>query len=110
MWRPELHGDGPLAFSSLYDRVDVDDSGQFNYHLDKLAGHFVPNTDHGYALARPRRRVVESVLVGPVRVRHDWSGRRSTTPANTAARRCRRVAHRERRRYFLSVVTLLENP
>jgi hypothetical protein len=56
----------PLAFSTLYDRVDVDDSGQFNYHLDKLVGHFVRKTDDGYALARPGRRVVEAVLAGTV--------------------------------------------
>ena len=56
--------DEPLPFSALYDRVDVSDSGQFNYHLDKLAGHFVRQSETGYELARPGSRVVEAVLSG----------------------------------------------
>jgi hypothetical protein len=58
--------DGPLSFSALFDRVDVDDSGGFNYHLDKLVGHFVARTDDGYALRQAGRRVVEAVLSGAV--------------------------------------------
>jgi hypothetical protein len=58
--------DGPLSFSTLFDRVDVDDSGQFNYHLDKLVGHFVLETDEGYTLRQAGRRVVEAVLSGAV--------------------------------------------
>jgi len=57
---------GPLSFSDLYDRVDVDDTGQFNYHLDKLESHFVRHTGAGYELARPGSRVVEAVLSGAV--------------------------------------------
>jgi DNA-binding transcriptional ArsR family regulator len=58
--------DEALSFSDLYDRVDVDDSGQFNYHLDKLVGHFVRKAESGYVLDRPGRRVVEAVLSGAV--------------------------------------------
>jgi len=58
--------DGPLPFSDLYDRVDVSDSGQFNYHLDKLTDHFVRHSAGGYELARPGSRVVEAVLSGAV--------------------------------------------
>lgn len=58
--------DSPLPFSELYDRVDVDDTGGFNYHLDRLVGHFVRETDEGYELARPGSRVVEAVLSGAV--------------------------------------------
>jgi len=58
--------DGPCSFSSLYDAVDVADSGQFNYHLDKLVGHFVRKTDDGYELRQPGRRIVEAVLSGAV--------------------------------------------
>jgi endogenous inhibitor of DNA gyrase (YacG/DUF329 family) len=58
--------DGPLSFSALYDRVDVDDSSQFNYHLDRMVGHFVERTDAGYRLAGAGRRVVEAVLSGAV--------------------------------------------
>lgn len=58
--------DGPLPFSDLFDRVDVDDSGQFNYHLDRVVGHFVRKTDTGYELRQAGRRVVEAVLSGAV--------------------------------------------
>jgi hypothetical protein len=56
----------PLSFSALYDRVDVQGSGQFNYHLEQLVGHFVAKTDAGYDLTRAGRRVVEAVLAGTV--------------------------------------------
>jgi hypothetical protein len=58
--------DDPLAFSELYDEVDVRDSAQFNYHLDKLVGHFVAKTDDGYELRRAGERIVEAVLSGAV--------------------------------------------
>jgi hypothetical protein len=57
--------DGQSAsFSDLYDAVDVDDSGQFNYHLGKLVGRFVRKTDGGYELALAGRHVVGSLLEG----------------------------------------------
>jgi hypothetical protein len=58
--------DGPLSFSTLWDRVGMRDSGQFNYHLDKVVGHFVKQTDDGYELGPPGRRVVEAVLSGAI--------------------------------------------
>jgi hypothetical protein len=39
-----------VPFSTLRERVGVDDSGQFNYHLNKLAGRYVRRTADGYAL------------------------------------------------------------
>ncbi|MBX0324154.1 helix-turn-helix domain-containing protein [Halomicroarcula sp. F13] len=56
----------PLSFSELRERVGVDDSGQFNYHLEKVVGHFVAKSDEGYTLRRSGRRVVEAVLSGAV--------------------------------------------
>jgi DNA-binding transcriptional ArsR family regulator len=56
----------PLQFSDLYDRTDVADSGQFNYHLSKLVGQFVTKSEDGYTLSRMGRRVVEAVLSGAV--------------------------------------------
>jgi len=44
--------DGPLPFSDLREAVGMRDSGQFNYHLDKLVGQFVTRTDDGYELTR----------------------------------------------------------
>jgi DNA-binding transcriptional ArsR family regulator len=39
-----------LSFSDLRARVGVADSGQFNYHLDRLCGRLVARTGDGYAL------------------------------------------------------------
>lgn len=58
--------DGACSFSDLRDRVGIRDSGQFNYHLDKLTGHFVQRTDDGYALRQAGERVIETVLSGAV--------------------------------------------
>ncbi len=55
-----------LSFSELHTRVSVRDSGRFNYHLDKLVGHFVRRSDDGYDLARAGERVIEAVLSGVV--------------------------------------------
>ncbi|MFB6205370.1 MAG: winged helix-turn-helix domain-containing protein [Haloglomus sp.] len=56
----------PLAFSELRSRADMRDSGQFNYHLDTLVGHFVERTDEGYALRRAGERVAEAILSSAV--------------------------------------------
>ena len=59
------HPDEPaLTFSELRDRVGVADSGQFNYHLDKLRGQFVRETDAGYRLGAAGRQVAGAVLSG----------------------------------------------
>lgn len=58
--------DEPLSFSALYDEIELRDSGQFNYHLDKLLGHFVRKREDGYELDRAGRRVVEAILSGAV--------------------------------------------
>lgn len=56
----------PLPFSDLREAVGTADSGQFNYHVDKLAGHFIQKTDDGYELRQAGRRVVMAVLSGAV--------------------------------------------
>lgn len=53
-----------LAFSELYERTDVDDTGQFNYHLGKLVDRFVADTDEGYRLTAAGHRVVGAVVSG----------------------------------------------
>ena len=58
--------DGPLAFSELYDEVDYDTTANFSYHLEKLEGHFVADTDEGYELRQTGRRVIEAVQSGTV--------------------------------------------
>lgn len=58
--------DGHLAFSELFDRVDYETTANFSYHLEQLEGHFVRQTDDGYALRQAGRRVVEAILSGVV--------------------------------------------
>ena len=59
----ELRGEKP-TFSDLYDRVDVDDSGQFNYHLEKLTGTFLRRVDGQYELTHAGKKVVGAILAG----------------------------------------------
>lgn len=58
--------DDPMSFTALRNAVGLRQGGQFNYHLDKLVGHFVTKSDDGYELRQPGRRVVEAVLSGAV--------------------------------------------
>ncbi|WP_415378700.1 hypothetical protein [Halosimplex sp. TS25] len=58
--------DAPVSFTDLRRRVGMTDSGRFNYHLDRLTGHFVRNGEDGYELRRAGERVVEAVLSGAV--------------------------------------------
>jgi hypothetical protein len=37
-----------MPFSELYEAVDVDDPGKFNYHRKKLLGRFVRKDEDGY--------------------------------------------------------------
>jgi len=54
------------VFSTLFERSEYDTSANFSYHLDKLEGHFISQTDEGYALRQTGRRVVEAVISGTV--------------------------------------------
>lgn len=53
-----------VPFSELRERVGMRDSGQFNYHLDKLEGNFVRKTDDGYELRRAGQQLVRTVIAG----------------------------------------------
>lgn len=52
-----------LSFSALFDRVDVADSGNFNYHLEQLQGSFV-RKDGDYELTLAGQEVVGAMLAG----------------------------------------------
>ena len=54
----------PVPFSALHDAVDVQDSGQFNYHLSKVVGPFVRKSDEGYRLSTAGKRAVGTVFAG----------------------------------------------
>ncbi len=53
---------GPMtdeaSYSTIREDVGVDDSGRFNYHLDKLVGRFVTRHGDGYRLLESGRTVV----------------------------------------------------
>lgn len=51
-----------VPFSELRERVGMRDSGQFNYHLGKLEGLFVEQTEDGYHLLPAGNEVVRSIV------------------------------------------------
>jgi hypothetical protein len=57
-------GTGPveLAFSEIYDRVDVDSSSKLSYHLGELAGTFLRKGPDGYSFTHAGERIVRFVL------------------------------------------------
>lgn len=56
--------DQAMAFSDLYDCSDNDDTGNFNYHLGKLTGQFVQQTDDGYQLTESGFRITNAIAGG----------------------------------------------
>lgn len=54
----------PISFSEIRDRVGRPDSGNFNYHIDKLRGHFLAQVEEGYELTQAGREVVRAVMAG----------------------------------------------
>lgn len=56
----------PLSFSELRRWVGYEDPGNFQYHLNKLTGHFVRKTEDGYELHQAGKRVVIAVLSGTI--------------------------------------------
>jgi hypothetical protein len=59
-------GDNALPYSELFEQVDIRDSGNFSYHLEKLTGPFVRQTDEGYELKQTGINVVRAVIAGTV--------------------------------------------
>lgn len=60
LWTEET----PIPFTRLRERVEYTDSGNFNYHLNQLAAHFVRKTSDGYELRYAGKEVVRAVLSG----------------------------------------------
>lgn len=56
--------DDAVPFSDLRELVGVRDSGQFNYHLDKLVGPFIEQTGEGYSLTTRVEQILRTVLAG----------------------------------------------
>lgn len=53
-----------LGFSELMEQVGVEDSGRFNYHLDKLVGTFVEKSEEGYGLRLPGQLLYRAFVAG----------------------------------------------
>ncbi|ERH09239.1 MAG: hypothetical protein J07HX64_00992 [halophilic archaeon J07HX64] len=53
-----------LGFSELRQRVGVEDSGRFNYHLDKLSEGFITKRDGQYIPLGPTMEVASAIHVG----------------------------------------------
>jgi len=54
----------PVRFTDLRQAVEMRDSAQFNYHLDKLTDQFVRKVDAGYELRHAGEKVVRAVFAG----------------------------------------------
>lgn len=50
-----------MSFSEIRSRVDIRDSGQFNYHLNELRDRYIEQTDDGYILTRAGLRVTSAI-------------------------------------------------
>lgn len=53
-----------LSYADLKSRVDIRDSGRFNYHLTKLVGNYVAKEDEGYHLRWPGMVLYRTLVAG----------------------------------------------
>lgn len=54
----------PLPFSELYERVNISDTGKFNYHRQQLVPHYVRKSEDGYRLTQAGERVARAINAG----------------------------------------------
>lgn len=59
-----LWENGPLAFAELQAAAGFEDSGHFNYHLDKLVGQFVEKEGERYRLRAAGTKAIDIVFDG----------------------------------------------
>lgn len=55
---------GRRSYSEVMDAVEAEDSGRFNYHLDRLVGRFVSHDGESYKLNFPGLVAYRTVLAG----------------------------------------------
>lgn len=56
--------DNSVSYSAIFDRINVRDSGQFTYHLNKLVGQYIEQTSGGYKLRNSGLKIVQTVISG----------------------------------------------
>lgn len=61
---PESRYDTSLSYTEIRDRIGRLDSGNFNYHLNKLVGTFIEKTEDEYTLTLAALRVLSTVFSG----------------------------------------------
>lgn len=56
-----------LAFSKIYDHVEVENTSKLSYHLGELVGVYLRKNDDGYSLTHAGERIVRFILSGNYR-------------------------------------------
>lgn len=64
--RTLFRADEPLPFTTLRAEVGFEDSGNFNYHINQLTGHFINKGERGYELRSSGRAVVQAIRTGAI--------------------------------------------
>jgi hypothetical protein len=64
--RELFEADVPVGFTVLRRAVGVDDSGRFNYHLNRLVDRYVTEVDDGYELSTAGEYVVGAILADAI--------------------------------------------
>jgi hypothetical protein len=54
--------DGPVSYAEIKSALGIQDSGRFNYHLDKLSGTFISKSEEGYALSFSANTLYQAIL------------------------------------------------
>lgn len=57
-------GAAQLAFSEIYDYVEVENTSKLSYHLGELTGTYLRKSDDGYSLSHAGERIVRFILSG----------------------------------------------
>lgn len=57
-------GAAELAFSEIYDHVEVENTSKLSYHLGELTGTYLRKSDDGYSLSHAGERIVRFILSG----------------------------------------------
>lgn len=52
----------PLSYTEIKNDIGIRDSGRFSYHLNKLVGTFVTQTEEGYTLSHSADAVYQAIL------------------------------------------------
>lgn len=80
----------PVPFTTLQERIDVADSGNFNYHLSQLIDQFIEKTSRGYVLRSSGQSVIDAVRMSSLTHEVEIQPRRidATCPLCGAPQRC----------------------